>query len=131
MIENNIKLADIYYKNFGYDNNNNIKYFDFHNIEDFTTSSNNFIITNLFCIFHYYFIPLIPIIPIIGNENEKEKEKIFKSSEIISDDLNFGKSIFPKPFYELLISIYNINNVDSYNNLKNRLSIEIIINIFQ
>lgn len=49
MVEHNIRIADIYYRNFGI-YQNKIVLFDYHDIENFDSSS-NFLITNLYSLF--------------------------------------------------------------------------------
>lgn len=91
MFKNQVKIADIYFKNFGiYENK--VYLFDFHNVEDFKHSSSNFLITNLYCLFirlgHDYLGWNVPDIQIIT------------STKIIAD--NYGRDKFPPQFYKVL-----------------------------
>ena len=49
MVENNVRVSDIYYRNFGI-YQNKILLFDYHDIETFESSS-NFLITNIYSLF--------------------------------------------------------------------------------
>lgn len=94
MIKTNIRFSDIYYKNFGV-YQNKILLFDYHDIEDFSGSS-NFLITNLYSLF-----------TLLGQSIgwRVVSTSINHWDEITND--NFGKSRFPMPLYELLVSLHN------------------------
>jgi hypothetical protein len=111
MFDNNIKLADIYYKNFGI-YKNKLCYYDYHNVEDFDIkkSTCNFLISNLYTIFSrlsYCFLKW---------SNNISNNIKFTTANIIKD--NHGKDKFPNEFYKLLINLYenNIERAKYYNN---------------
>ena len=107
MFKTQIKIADIYWKNFGiYENE--LYIFDFHNIEDFKCSSCNFLITNLYCLFiRVGFNYLKWNVPDLT---------LTTSSKILAD--NYGKDKFPNDFYRLLKNLSVINLVESEKHVK-------------
>jgi len=110
MFDNNIKLADIYYKNFGI-YKNQLCYYDYHNVEDFDIkkSTCNFLISNLYSIFSRLSYCFLKWSNNISNNTK------FTTTNIIKD--NHGKDKFPNDFYKLLINLYgnNINRAKYYN----------------
>jgi len=94
MIDNNIRISDIYYKNFGI-YQNKILLFDYHDIEHFDSSS-NFLITNIYSLF-----------TLLGHKLgwNVQNATISHWNDIVAD--NFGTNRFPVQFVELLIALHN------------------------
>ena len=106
MLENNVKIADIYYKNFGM-YYNKLYLFDFHNVEDFTNSNSNFLITNLYCLFirtgyDYY-----------NNKKDWNVPNISISTTTKIKEDNYGKTKFPYEFYKVLKNLALNNHEES------------------
>lgn len=93
MFTNNLRISDIYYRNFGI-YNNRIVLFDYHNIEDFSSSS-NFLITNLYSIF-----------TILGQKVGWNvlKNQIHHWNDIVNDQ--FGDKRFPSVVVGLLTALH-------------------------
>jgi hypothetical protein len=94
MMEHNVLISDIYYRNFGI-SKNKILMFDYHDIEKFDASP-NFLITNLYSVF-----------TLLGQKigwNVKNI-KISHWNDILEDD--FGKGRFPEQIVELLCSLHS------------------------
>jgi hypothetical protein len=111
MIKSEIKIPDIYHRNFGlYENK--LYLYDFHNVEKFTRGSANFMISNLFSLFYV-------------NNIIYKKSKCNIETKITTQFVQttqFGKNILPKRQYELLQHLYD-------NNLRSALEkIELITN---
>jgi hypothetical protein len=105
------KFSDIFYKNFGI-YNGSIYLYDFHNLDLFNNSNNNFIVLNMYLnIFKFY------------NLTNNSSTRISSVSVVESD---FGKSIFNSVFHKYLKDIYdkkyenlsiNIDNIKKYLNI--------------
>jgi hypothetical protein len=97
MIKYNVRISDIFFKNFGI-YKNNVVLFDFHDVDTFTTASPNFMITNLYSLF-------IQLGDKIG----------WNVSNILITNIHsvifeqFGENMFPLAFSQLLHSLYNRN----------------------
>ena len=96
MILYNIKIADIYYRNFGI-YQNKIVLFDYHDIENFDTSSCNFMITNLYSMFNQLGKRL-------GWDITFKTTRINHWDDVVTDD--FGRGKFPTQFSDLLINLH-------------------------
>lgn len=93
MIENNIRISDIYYRNFGV-YQNKILMFDYHNIDTFESPS-NFLITNLYSLFK-----------LLG---QTLGWNIHDTNIVHWDDIianNFGQKCFPRIVVDLLRSLH-------------------------
>jgi hypothetical protein len=115
MIKSNIKIQDLCFNNFGI-YNGNIYLFDYHNVEDFYTSCNNFICVCLFKTFYKYYDINIGTI----NTSVMYTEK-------------FGQGKIPSCFVTLLKSIHDIftdmNNNDEKINDASRIIDNILITL--
>lgn len=100
MLKTNIRLSDIYYRNFGI-YQNKLCLFDFHEIDDFSTSP-NFIMTNLYSLFTALGKVLGWGVCDLTSTN---------TAHVIADD--FGKGRFPEAFVGILQSLYNRQYEDS------------------
>ena len=114
MIDSNVKIADVYYKNFGIYHNKCVIY-DYHNIESFYTPnapnapnapdaphSCNFLVVNLYCnitIFANGWTFKKP-----HSEWNPKDITIATTQEVIND--NFGDGRFPPSFSNLLKCLY-------------------------
>lgn len=94
MVENNIRISDIYYRNFGI-YQNKIVLFDYHDIENFDSSS-NFLITNIYSLF-----------TLLGQKLgwNVQETVISHWNEIMADC--FGANRFPEQFVGLLSAFHN------------------------
>jgi hypothetical protein len=94
MVENNIRISDIYYRNFGI-YQNKILLFDYHDIENFDSSS-NFLITNIYSLF-----------TLLGKKLGWNVRDVTIShwDEIVSDQ--FGSTRFPEQLVSLLVAFHN------------------------
>jgi hypothetical protein len=103
MIENNIKISDIFYRNFGY-YQNKILLFDYHDIDNFDSSS-NFLVSNLYSIF-----------TMLGKNYHwniiESDDNIHHWREIVND--NFGLSRFPQQFVNVLSALSANNKNELY-----------------
>jgi hypothetical protein len=93
MVETDIRMSDIYYRNFGIYRNKIVMY-DYHEVDDFQTSS-NFLITNLYALFtmlgkHYGWSVF--------------DTKISHWDIVIND--NFGQKRFPEQLVDLLCALH-------------------------
>lgn len=113
MISNGLKISDIYYRNFGI-LNNQLYFFDYHNIDSFAHTSHGFLIKNLYCLFTRLGINYNPN----GKWQNCLDIKDIKSSQLILPNENFGKNRFPRCFYRLLISLNEQKSTESINYLK-------------
>jgi hypothetical protein len=96
MVKNNVRLSDIYYKNFGI-YHNKIVLFDYHDIETFESSS-NFLITNLYSLF-----------TLLGQKLGWKVLDVTIShwDEIVADQFGVGR--FPESFVSLLVAFRDKN----------------------
>ena len=94
MIESNLRISDIYYRNFGI-YLNKVVMFDYHDVDTFESSS-NFLSTNLYSLFtslgHH-----------LDWKNVRD-EKVYHWDEIVSD--RFGANRFPEPFVNVLVALH-------------------------
>jgi len=95
MLEYNIRISDIYYKNFG-SYRNKLVLFDYHEVDSFTGTPSNFLITNLYTNFTQ-----------LGHELHwsVKEASLFHWNDVVSD--SFGQKSFPVQFYQLLAGINN------------------------
>ena len=94
MIETNIRISDIYYRNFGI-YKNKIVMFDYHDIDTFD-SSPNFLITNMYSLFTLF--------------GKQKGWNVIDKTPIHWDDIvndNFGNTRFPPKICEFLLSIHS------------------------
>lgn len=106
MLKTNIRLSDIYYRNFGI-YQNRLRLFDFHEIDDFSTSS-NFLITNLYSLFTALGKVLGWPVADINSTT---------TAYVISD--KFGEGRFPEMFVKLLEMMYNRDYVEAKKQIEN------------
>lgn len=96
MLTHNKRISDVYFKNFGL-MQNKLLMFDYNELDTFSESSSNFLITNLFTIFN-----------LIGrqlNWPALSGTSTFHWSDV--EKYQFGKHIFPDDITLLLISLNN------------------------
>lgn len=94
MVASDIRISDIYYRNFGI-YQNKILLFDYHDIDNFDSSS-NFLITNLYSLFK-----------LLGHKLgwNVQDTTINHWDEVVAN--NFGQSCFPETIVTLLYSLHN------------------------
>jgi len=103
MLDTEIKISDIFYKNFGLIGNK-LYFYDYHNVEKFG-SGNGFLVKNLYCLFTRLGININP---------RNEWTNCLDIKDILSRELaveNYGHGRFPRPFHKLLIKLTE-NNLD-------------------
>ena len=94
MIRSNLRISDIYYKNFGI-HEGKIVLFDYHDVDTFETSPSNFLITNMYSIF-----------TLLGQKMQwKVRSVNLCHWEQVQTD-EFGKKTLPPKFYEFLMALH-------------------------
>jgi hypothetical protein len=93
MIDNDIRISDIYYKNFGI-HRNRVVMFDYGEVDSFSSNS-HFLITNLYS-----------LLLLLGNQLNwsSPTPKIAHWNEVLKD--SFGQTSFPEPFYRILDGLH-------------------------
>lgn len=93
MVEHNIRISDVFYRNFGI-YQNTVRMFDYHDLDHFESSS-NFLITNLYTLFARLGISMGWKVP---------ETLIAHWDQIVAD--RFGKSRFPEVLVDLLCALH-------------------------